>query len=621
MLSFTPAPCLPDESLNGYFLRLTEENFLASINALLQPTGVRFKSSYTDIELTAIAECHELDLNLLRQLASYSAVNGSFSDGYFLRKAVVPVCPVCLGESGHIRQAWHHELVTACPVHQVQLLHQCPECETPFELNRACVSTCRYGHQITEAAAVSADPANQFVAKVLMGQVNLQIDPASNAAVPDGADKFLLFLANLHLVESQRKGAAISLTRSVEINQAAYEIAQELHVRFRTFVQGKVRAANKLESSRFIQNLGSWYRVLNTEFASDCYAAIRAIAYGVIVEEADAPINRKMKQIGAELLGLKSTFTAAEAARLLGSSPDRIVSYVKTGKLPGKILNGKSVEFCLVDRLAVEAEQRAATGLIAGKDLLKTLCITRRVRERLLECGVLRRVSEVEKPLFAKGDYLLEDLQALIDRLAQGVRPKESAQSIGLDDINGNRYSSEQANRLYRLIFEGEIRAVAQRSTMHGLAAFRFDLEDLSSQLEEHKSLFEMTITDLTKLTRWKHEAIKSWIDDGLLPHRVDVQRDRRRILISVAQLVTFLSRHIVLADAAQQLGSKSVWLSQSFSRLGVVANGGCISRQGVQRGMLLATDALINAALDRAPERLRIPAAASANRSGLMPA
>lgn len=138
MLIFTPAPA-DDESLNGYWLRLAEENYLGSNNALLRPAGVRIKARYTGDDLVALAQVHGLPPQQLQQLSSYSAIRGSISAGAFLRKGEIAICPTCLREAGYIRQAWHHELITVCPTHRVQLVDHCPACEAPLELNRASV--------------------------------------------------------------------------------------------------------------------------------------------------------------------------------------------------------------------------------------------------------------------------------------------------------------------------------------------------------------------------------------------------------------------------------------------------------------------------------------------------
>ncbi|MNQ62815.1 Helix-turn-helix domain protein [compost metagenome] len=386
-------------------------------------------------------------------------------------------------------------------------------------------------------------------------------------------------------------------------------MAEDLPNRFHAFVQNKVQAANRLKSSRFVHNLGPWYKELNATFASTAYSSVRATVCSVMLEQADAPINRKMKYIAAELLGLKKTFTASEAARLLGSSPDRIVSLVKTGQLAGEIMSGAAVEFCVVDRSALEAQQHAAKGFVAGKELLSLLNITRRVRERLLASGVLSRVPDSDKPLFAKGDYRVEDIQRLVDILAEGCRHDASASGLGLDEISGKRFSSQQMHELYRLIFSGQIKPVGRDTAIQGLAAFRFDHDELLGHLRLEPSLPELSITDLTKITRWKHETIKAWVDRGLLPARTELDEGKRRVFISVANLVAFLSRYVVAADAAERLGSRSIWLTKPLKIKGVLAQGAHATSEGSQRGLLLSADALINVASGRTSDWARQPA------------
>lgn len=611
MLAFIPDTDFDDESLNGYLLRLAEENFLGSTAALLRPIGIRLKAQYSQRELQAIAEYHGLEVQRLQCLAGFPALHGSLQTGSFMRKAMIAVCPECLRQASYIRQAWHHELFTACPTHQVLLMDQCPECEAPVELNRGAVTRCRCGYALSEARGRPADSANLLVSSVLLAEPSrpcVLSGLSDEPGVPADIDKFLLFLANLTLPTPQRKNAAISFHRALEINEASYALAENLPERFRTFVQNKVQIANQLKSSRFVHNLGPWYKELNATFASSAYSSVRATVCSVMLEQADAPINRKMKYIAAELMGLKKTFTASEAARLLGSSPDRIVSLVKTGKLSGEIMSGAAVEFCVVDRTAVEAQQQAAKGLVAGKELLSLLNITRRVRERLLESGVLNRVPDSDKPLFAKGEYRVEDIQRLIDTLDDGCCHATSASSLGLDDICGKRFSNEQAHELYRLIFSGQIKPVVRDVGIQGLAAFRFDHDELRRHLRQEPTMPDLSITDLTKITRWKHETIKAWIDRGLLPARIEFDEGKRRVFISVANLVTFLSRYVVAADAAERLGSKSIWLTKPLKTKGVLAQGAHATREGSLRGVLLSADALINVASGRSSDWARQP-------------
>ncbi len=596
MLAFPLTP-YADESLNGFLLRLSEENFLGSSSTLLRAAGVRLKARYSETELNVVSETHSLDCPGIQKLAGFSQVSGALGEGRFLRTAAVPVCVDCLRASAHIRQTWHHQLFTACPEHQISLLQACPECSAPLDLKRHSVALCSCGFDLRTADVAAAEPASLWVASLLLPARGISLPGLE--AMPQDVDAFLLFLANLTLAEPHRKNAPIDADKALAVCQASYQIGSDLLPRFRDFVEAKIEAANQMASSRFMLNLGNWYRELNTEFSGEVYSPVREIAHRMILEQANAPINRKLKQISADWLGLKATLTAAEAARTLRSSPDRVVALVKSGQLDGIILNGSTSEFCMVKRVEVEAQQQAAADFLFGKDLLKLLGISRRTRDRLIEVGLLNPVPEGQRPLFAHGDYRRSEAQALLKRLTESCRDiDEPKRSLSFADIGGRRFSNAQANDLFKRVFAGDLRPLGRVRGIQGFAAFRFDEETLADVSAQHSTGIEFTITDLTKITPWKHQTIKGWIDAGYLRARIEPGK-KYRTFIGLADLITFLSTYVVVADAADRLGSQSVWLKGTMKKVGALVTG---PSGEVESGLLLSVDALVNIVSNRAP-------------------
>ncbi|PZP22271.1 TniQ family protein [Pseudomonas kuykendallii] len=596
-LPFSSAP-YADESFSGYFMRLAEENFLDASTRLFLQAGTRLKARYSRSETHLLAEAYGLDPAVLEAMAAFPRVRGGMRNTRFLRSAQVPVCPECLREHGYVRQLWHHVLVTACPVHRTALLGHCPDCEAPITPGPGGYQSCRCGYVFADSAPRPAEPSQLFVADLLAGHPSVVW--AGFANLPDDIESFWLYLANLMMAEPHRKNAPINWGKALEINQAAYWFADDLPGRFRAFVLSRVQAANALQTSRFIANLGRWYFELNHAFAEDAYTAIREVAYRVLLEHAQAPLNRKMKQIGAELLDLKANFTAAETARQLGSSADRIVALVKSGQLKGGMLQGGVSEYCLVARAEVEAHKQAAAGFVSGKDVLKVLGVSRRTRDRLLEVGLITAVSANQRPLFAKGDFRLAEAEALLARLSLGPAGHSNAQLIMLDEISGKRFSNAQAGELLRKIFAGELKPVARLPAVHGVKAFCFDEQAVMAAVKAAPNSIELSITELTQLTRWKHESIKSWIDQGFLPARRE-PGGHQRVFIALADLIAFLSTYVVSSDAADRLGSKTLWLMQPLQTAGVLARGAHQTASGNQRGVLFSVDALINVASRRA--------------------
>jgi hypothetical protein len=604
MLTFVPM-IEHDESSAGYLLRLAEHNFLSSPSVLLCPARIRLKTAYSPEELQEIAALNGLKDQHFKSDTRSNPPLSALDTGYFVRKSAIPVCPCCLTEKSYIRQAWHHELVTACPTHRSVLIERCPDCDTPLELNRPAVSQCRCGFCLSDIVAAEAHPADLFVAETLTKN-DSELKRMWGGPLPDNTDQFLFFLANLTLSPPHRKNAAINFERAEQINRASYSIAVDLHPNFRTFVRNKVAFANGLASGRFIKNLGSWYKRFLSEFPGVEYEQLRDEIHGILVNEANAPINRKMKQIGAAFLAMKSCLTVTEAARSLGSSPERVWALVRQKKLQGTIIKGVSNDFCLVDRSSVETEKVLSLKFVDGKEVVKRLSTTRSVRDRLVTSGVLKRVQEREKPLFAKGDYRIVEVDALVEQLENSLIERRCALTVSLTDISGKRFTCDQAHELFRLIFEGNLAPVCRLPGVPGLSGFQFDLEQLKAAVWVAKEDLSFTITDLTKVSPWKHESIKSWIDAGLLECRRTHTKEKEKISISLANLIDFLSRYAVAADAAARLNSKSIWITNVLKTKDVLVEPTFVSSTGVVRGQLVAIDRLINVASSREPHWMR---------------
>ncbi|MFV3329908.1 TniQ family protein [Pseudomonas sp. NY15437] len=611
MLPFAPES-FADESLTSYLQRLAVAHFVPSTQQLLRPAGLRTKRLFNVEELQQLAEYYALNREPLIAMARFSSSLGGLARGVFLRQAAA-VCPQCLAEAPYLRQAWHHELLTACVHHGTALMDSCSACKRPISHSQGPLTRCRCGTDFSQQRMPIADAANLAVSALIGGEEHavhsMQQQLGGLTALPDDIDTFVVFLANLTRAQRWRRGSPIPLREAEGLNRAAHHFLEDLPERFRAFVLQRIQQANQRQNSKFIAHLGSWYRQLNREFDRPEYAVVVQSAAQCLVQHAVAPINRKMKQIGSDLLGQKSSYTTAEAARLLGSSPDRIIAYVKAGRLRGQVLQGGANEYCLVARAEVEAQQRLANEVLTARDVQRLLNISRHLRERLVESGVLQRIPESQRPLFGRGDFWRAEVEQLKDRLMAAYVDRKAGTTISLEEINARRFPRDQVTELYRQIGAGRLRPALRLPNIEGLAALRFDQRELLAVVEPNGvSGVELSITDLTRLTRWKHQTIRGWIETGRLPCRREMVAGRERCWISVAQLIEFLSRNIVLADVAEQLNTKSAWLYPPLMSQGVTAQPGHSASVGIQRGLLISTSAVVNVASQRPADWRRSP-------------
>ncbi|MCP1621516.1 TniQ family protein [Pseudomonas nitroreducens] len=605
MLPFAPEP-FADESLESYLQRLALAQFLTSSQQLLRPVGLRSKRLFSPDELKQFAEHYALEAQQLIEMAAFPSVSGALARGKFLRLRAA-VCPQCLAEKPYLRQSWYHVLVTACRRHSAALLESCPGCRQPLSHHRGPLTHCSCGVDLSAMPQQTADAGNLLVSALISGEEqavrSVQQQLGGLPCLPEDIDAFVVFLANLNRAQPWRRGRGITLGEAEALNRAAYHFLEDIPSSFQAFVRRRIQHANQRQSAKFITELGGWYRQLTRDFDRPEYAAVVRIAAECLVLHAIAPINRKMKQIGSDLLGMKSTYTTAETARLLGSSPDRIVAFVKAGRLRGQVLQGGAVEYCLVERTEVEEQQRLAAEVITRKDVQRMLNVSRHLGDRLIESGVLQRIPDVQRPLFGKGEFWRVEVEQLLARLSEACDVHEGGPTLSLAEISARQFPRDQLTELYRQIGSGQLKPVIRLQDIEGLASLRFDQHDILAIVAPAEApRFELSITDLTKFTRWKHATIRGWIEAGWLPCRRETLRGRERIWISPAHLVEFLSRYVVVADAADQLKTKSVWLQESLYSRGLVAQAGHLNTEGVRRGLLLSTAALLNVATGRAP-------------------
>ncbi|QTP54687.1 TniQ family protein [Billgrantia sulfidoxydans] len=184
-----------DESLESYLLRLAEANFLETYRLLSgavkewlqeqdheaggafplelktvniwharQSSSFRVRALSLFEKLTDNEDLPLLALSLRNSAAdfcgNYRAVarGGEHIPRCFLRKSIIPICPLCLEENRYIPQAWHYLTYTACTKHHVNLIYDCPSCGSPISyLENELIDRCRCGYDLSLAPVTRAD--------------------------------------------------------------------------------------------------------------------------------------------------------------------------------------------------------------------------------------------------------------------------------------------------------------------------------------------------------------------------------------------------------------------------------------------------------------------------------
>jgi hypothetical protein len=203
-LLFSAEP-LPDESFNGYLLRLTQRNDYDTLAWILQMANIgnEFRKMLTFllphtldlsllVQLTGVDEpklsellYHPIRVATNRMMGGDLLVFGSPVPLYVIRLRCPKVCPCCLKEKAYVRKIWDLAPVTACPLHKCLLLDECPSCKKRIIWNRRGVSICRCEFDWREYAPAQIEDSEVQISRRIYSLCNLPVSNTTNALMEE----------------------------------------------------------------------------------------------------------------------------------------------------------------------------------------------------------------------------------------------------------------------------------------------------------------------------------------------------------------------------------------------------------------------------------------------------
>lgn len=157
----------PDESAQGYALRMSQLNAIPGLNELKKLIGKKSTSflSETDAEFLSMSFGASVDsLRFALGFAAYGEAPGpatyaghQLSKPTFVNRTFPRVCPACVQSDGRCKLSWDFSAVTACPEHRLLLVDICCGCGKKISWSRPGVGVCscsmvlsRPGNEATE---------------------------------------------------------------------------------------------------------------------------------------------------------------------------------------------------------------------------------------------------------------------------------------------------------------------------------------------------------------------------------------------------------------------------------------------------------------------------------------
>ncbi|MDY0041641.1 MAG: TniQ family protein [Desulforhabdus sp.] len=339
------------EGLNGYLCRVRAGNLLSGKEQIF---GAPIPRAGTIVALLGLDHERELTKPILLQLAQ----SGSSANPLWNRKTA-RFCPTCLEEERLWRREWELSLYTCCHEHGHQLHDCCPGCGTQVTWRRRLLLECDCGFRFASSIPVDAGDGERWLADRL----------AILGRKPRGLDEDhlqLMSLEELHRVavylgayatgkktSKPLKIACFSSLGSIRpVAHAAGDILSRWPDGFHQLLDrvrdefGQTGAEDSL-SAQF----GHFYGYLYKQFKEPAYGFMTH-AFGRYIEESwKAPLTERNRRLSQTTRGKHVWISIKTAAKALGTSRPRIVSFIEEGKIEGHtVVSPRGRKSVFVDR-------------------------------------------------------------------------------------------------------------------------------------------------------------------------------------------------------------------------------------------------------------------------------
>ena len=583
-------PPHPDESGLGYYRRLASENLMWGWKEL---AGVANKHATRESLLSRPQHISEvLELNPQWTQRAYEQDLQARTWRVFRRFSKFDaVCPCCIRETGYLRQGWGNSYATCCPEHNVRLIDRCDSCGEQLSVDRDRIEYCTCGHDIRDSIVSTPTPAELWLSTLIASK-----GKSSGRALPKirGADVYTLCLLVRDLClmidpnvppPSRSAGNVRTVADAVMLLTPLDALLGDWPVNFKAHVSERI-AAGRPNARTLNKLLGEWYIQLRKRCQGNALEPFLVTTLEVAAKDFDGVLgNDPSVYATAEKIEYLSS---SAAAQLIGVTRGHLSNAILRGNIPSRIVllgtRGKAYEVPKQDaeRVAkerlnwlrvVEAAERAGV----GETVMKSMA----------EAGVVKFDSQWRRNIFKAGEIEASSIAHLHSVLVRNAKTvdKSDGELVFWSELMSRRWGSNSAiQSVMQAAQRGEIRAVVKGATIGKMGFLRsevaqyFGLPVLESG---------MSLSSLSKITGWKQENLRHWINEGLMQTEEVKLPGQQRDVILPEQLLAFRQTYVPMADLAKALNTKASALARNLGDT-VEVVGALTLPNGVRRGGLL---------------------------------
>jgi hypothetical protein len=500
------------------------------------------------------------------------------------------VCPACLREDMYLRMGWEHAYVTACPKHETQLVERCPNCMAFLSITREHLHQCHCGQDIAELPAPAALSVHVWLSGLLMGHRGNA--PSAQLHVPDLTDVSALDLSELVRTlclyfdptsAPPRRNAANpgSVNEAVEFLAPLRSLLSDWPASYEAHIAKRI--ASGRDDARTLKSLlGPWLKHLLPVTTDGALRAFLTPVLRVASAQFDGVIGLEGSQDIDDLRYLRLKTAASHAQMTVPTLRRAIAAQQIDFRVRRFGTKGKVYE---VQREDLERLMQARSCWLSEAAACRVLGVTPKVLGNMATAGLVDADFDWVKDVCKGGPVRASSLTQLQETLFAHQAPAAAGGDvIAFADLTSRRLGDNTAiQNLMRAIQSGEVMAQGIAATV---GALRYRLSEVRRFFGTPMLEAGLSVSQLAKLTGWKHESIDHWIEHGLLESLSIVLRGQPCRVVMPAQLLAFQRTYMPVADVAKAIGSRSSFMARRLEQIGVIP--GKATAAGTQRGMLV---------------------------------
>lgn len=590
---FNILPIHVNESLACYLLRVATSESVPGVRGLVGHMGMGTSNASLNRNIEKLATFTRQPAAALNAAQVCLHPMQRVLREKFARMSAQAFCPHCVKENGYFRSAWRHGLVTACTHHRCQLVDTCPACNQTVELSRANAFFCGCGQEL---ASIEAPKAESYALWVAAGIGDTSHRESGWPDFGNTADAHwrtfdeLIFLFGSYnqrsadeTTQPRRSGKFHTVADADAFLKTACTGFESFPASFEQEVMRRLECGDKSKAG-LVNRLGHWFRAFRG-LTEGSYPELRAAFARSVAENFD---GHDSKNPWIYELAPARHLSITEAASRLGVKASRLGAMLRNmpgvGQLKDNTFNTVTQEQC-------DALRQHLDSALNLSEVLNGTGLTESVLKQLIRVGLLPKRERPHWDLNVYKPFDVVDVHAMQCALFEFVEPAErnDLQTVRINDVN-KRIATNKAvvDELFEKIAQGALKAVNVAIPAR-VGDLLFSREQVAHIIGNAHDVAMMTAEQLARMTGWKSESIRHWIECGLLGGEEGQWGGRLAYWVSMRAVHEFMKHYKVVSELAGQLGTSPKALSDKLRKLGVPIIGTLQVTPGVSRGGVIA--------------------------------